>query len=501
MVSDSKISINETPVHNLPSISNISTHFMQQIAPKEVLLATAVIKAQAKNGQFYLLRALLDQGSQASFITESAVQLLGLRKTLNKSIISGLGGDKGVLASKYNVEVLVQSNHDHNFEMEAQAHVLRTITSLLPSTKIQKVDWPQLFSLNLADPHYSTPSKIDILLGADVYGDVIKVGLVRDPNGGLTAQFTALGWVLSGPTNLVNEEIAAQTQCHHNLILSMHTQTQIDDNELLKRFWQLDSDSDSDNTKILSEEETRCEEFYAKTTQRSETGRYVVRLPFKETDPQCKYGRSRDIAIKRLRLLEQRFKKNPELKARYSAVMQEYLDLGHMEHVTVKDKDPLECVYLPHHGVIREDKTTTKVRVVFDASCKGTNGISLNQTLMVGPKLQQDLRHIIMRWRMHPICLSADIVKMYRQVVVTDADADFQRLVWREDEESEIKDYRLIRVTFGTACAPYLAVKTLQQLAIDEHKECPDVAEKIITDYYVDDLLTGCETVEEGLRI
>ncbi|CAF4927804.1 unnamed protein product [Pieris macdunnoughi] len=181
--------------------------------------------------------------------------------------------------------------------------------------------------------------------------------------------------------------------------------------------------------------------------------------------------------------------------------MQEYLDLGHMEHVTVKDKDPLESVYLPHHGVIREDKTTTKVRVVFDASCKGTNGISLNQTLMVGPKLQQDLRHIIMRWRMHPICLSADIVKMYRQVVVTDADADFQRLVWREDEESEIKDYRLIRVTFGTACAPYLAVKTLQQLAIAEHKECPDEAEKIITDYYVDDLLTGCETVEEGVRI
>lgn len=90
---------------------------------------------------------------------------------------------------------------------------------------------------------------------------------------------------------------------------------------------------------------------------------------------------------------------------------------------------------------------------------------------------------------------------MYRQVIVAQDDADFQRLIWREDEESETKEYRLVRVTFGTACAPYLAVKTLQQLAVDEGGGCPETAAKIRTDFYVDDLLTGCESLEEGIRI
>lgn len=247
---------------------------------------------------------------------------------------------------------------------------------------------------------------------------------------------------------------------HHIVITSMHSQ--IDDNELLKRFWEIESDSFK--SKIITEEEQRCEEFYSQTTQRDSTGRYIVRLPFREDNPQCIYGNSKNIALQRLYLLQNRFKKNPYIKARYSEVKREYIELGHMERITGSDLNTVKSVYLPRHAVLRDDKTTTKVRVVFDASCKGTNGVSLNDTLMVGPTLQQDLRHIIIRWCMHPICLSADIIKMYRQVVVADHDADFQRLVWRDDQESETKEYRLVRVTFGTAAAPYLAVKTLQQL-------------------------------------
>ena len=102
---------------------------------------------------------------------------------------------------------------------------------------------------------------------------------------------------------------------------------------------------------------------------------------------------------------------------------------------------------------------------------------------------------------MHPICLVADIVKMYRQVIIADEDTNFQRLVWRRDPASEIEDYKLVRVTFGTASAPYLAVKVLQQLAHDEGEDLPEVAEKIKNDYYVDDLMTGCETVREGLKL
>ncbi|XP_048477681.1 uncharacterized protein LOC119694152 [Plutella xylostella] len=490
--------VDKNSFDNPATPSKVSTHFSKKIASNQVLLATALVNVKTRSGQVHLLRALLDQGSQASFITESAVQLLGLRKMPTRSSISGVGSEKSTLSSKYMVETQIQSRHDPGFQVQVRAHVLSAITSLLPSDKVGRLDWLESMEIPLADPQYHTPNKIDILLGADVYGQVLTAGLMKSPRGSPIAQNTALGWILSGPTHQESDDDKqASKHCYHNVIISMHSQ--VDDNDMLKKFWEIESDTC--DTKILSLEEQLCEEFYEKTTQRDSTGRYIVRLPFRNDDPQCKHGRSRDIALRRFHLLEQRFKKNQEFKARYSAVIQEYLDLGHMERVADDDLNN-DSAYLPHHAVIREDKTTSKVRVVFDGSCKGVNGVSLNSELMIGPRLQQDLRHIVIRWRMHPICLCADIVKMYRQVIVADKDADYQRIVWRDDPDSEIRDYKLVRVTFGTASAPYLAVKTVQQLATDDGSQFPiEVVKGAKSDFYVDDLLTGCQTVEEGTRM
>lgn len=170
-----------------------------------------------------------------------------------------------------------------------------------------------------------------------------------------------------------------------------------------------------------------------------------------------------------------------------------------MQPVTKLDKK--FGVYLPYHEVTREDKTTTKVRIVFNASSKGTNGVSLNDNLMVGPTLQPELRHAIMRWRTYPICLTADIIKMYRQILVTEEDADFQRILWREDPKQDVGEYKLLRLTFGTSSAPYLAVKTLIQLAEDEGKGYELTTKRIKRDFYVDDFMSGCQTKEEALKI
>jgi hypothetical protein len=159
------------------------------------------------------------------------------------------------------------------------------------------------------------------------------------------------------------------------------------------------------------------------------------------------------------------------------------------------------AVYLPHHAVVKNDKTTTKVRVVFDASCSLKNDSSLNSDLMVGPTLQPDLRHIIIRWRCYPISLVADIVKMYRQVKVATADVDFQRILWRNNSSSEIQHLRHLRVTFGTSSGLYLAVKALQQVAHDDGANFPLAAERVLKEYYMDDLMTGCQTVAEGVQI
>jgi len=110
--------------------------------------------------------------------------------------------------------------------------------------------------------------------------------------------------------------------------------------------------------------------------------------------------------------------------------MSEYESLKHMERVyaTGSDKqliDNAKCFYLPHSYVINDRSRTTKLRVVFDGSAKTSSGVSLNETLMNGPKTQPDLLDIVIRFRTHNFAFSADITKMYRQVLIHEDHRDF----------------------------------------------------------------------------
>lgn len=455
------------------------------------LLPTALVKVTSGTGTEATLRSLLDQCSQASYITESAVQLLGLKKYVSYKSSLRLGeDDKGcALTSKYVVYFRLQSMYNPNFRLSVKAHVQKKLTSILPSNKIKFPLWKELEQYNLADPTWDTPGKIDILLSSSVYSKVLKQGLSRGPPGSLIAQDSELGWILSG--EITGKEENSETFNYVTL--------EGDQNELIKRFWELEETIVP--KKHFTEEEQKCEEFYKQSTQRDPEGRYVVRLPFKTSTPQCVNGQTKDIALRRFLNLEKRLTKDSELKRQYVGVINEYLDLGHAEIIPLEQINKPDVVYLPHHAVIREDKATTKVRVVFDASSLGKNGVSLNSELMVGPSLQADLRHTIMRWRMHPICIVADIVKMYRQVIVSTEDIDYQRLLWRQNPRDQIQHLRLLRVTFGTASAPYLAVRTLHQIALDEGEHFPIAREKTLTDFYMDDLMTGCQNIEEGKNI
>ncbi|KAL0884187.1 hypothetical protein ABMA27_016192 [Loxostege sticticalis] len=454
-----------------------------------VLLATALVEVKARTGQYHVLRALLDQGSQASFVTEATVQCLGLKKTNVTNMISGLGDEKPALLSRSMVSLTLKSKLDPSFVTEVNAFVLSNITSHLPGQRVSLDNWVELSQIYLADPQFDVPNKIDILLGAEVYSQILKDGVLRGPMGSPIAQCTTLGWVISGPVNTATDE---------NRITVLHTCVEEFD---LKKFWELESDTLL-NQKMLTNEEQRCEDIFAATTCRDEYGRYVVNLPFRDEAPSCKYGESREIAVRRLKYLERKLATNEELKKRYTEVINEYLQLDHMKLIQETDNKQEEAVYLPHHAVVREDRSTTKVRVVFDASCKNRNGVSLNDTLMVGPTLQPDLRHLIMNWRRYPICIVADIVKMYRMVRVTDEDCDcYQRIVWRDDPEEEIRDFKLLTVTFGTASAPYLAVKTLNQVAMDHKDKYPMAAKRVAKEFYMDDFMGGCQTVEEGIEL
>ncbi|XP_059045010.1 uncharacterized protein LOC131840832 [Achroia grisella] len=468
--------------------SRISTHFANGSisSPGQVMLATALVHVDT-NRDCYTLRALLDQGSQASFVTERVVQLLGLRKIPFKGIVSGLGGDQFNLSIKHMVIFKIQSIYT-SFSYEIQAYVLNALSSSLPAQKLNIQDWPELSGLTLADPGYGTPSKIDLLLGADVYGMILTNNIIR--KGSVTAQDTQLGWILSG-------RVEVNHHCHHSSIVSMHSLDNSD--EILRKFWELESGKEQN---FMSEEDKACEEYYEKTTTRDESGRYVVRLPFRKNNPDCEQGDFKEIAKKRLLTMERKLEKDPILRKECSRVIEEYIDMNHMELITEeREKVRADAVYLPLLVVVRLDKSTTAVRLVFDASCKGNNGKSLNDDLLTGPRLQGELRHLLMKWRTYPICFVADIIKMYRQVKVHDEDTRYQRILWRHNSNEPFREYRILRVTFGVSSAPYLAVKSLQQVAKDEGKHFPLAADRVLQDFYMDDLMSGCQTEEEAVDI
>lgn len=271
----------------------------------------------------------------------------------------------------------------------------------------------------------------------------------------------------------------------------MHTCIDID--QRLRSFWEYEEVC---TTNRYSIEDKQCEQHFINTYRRNPNGSFTVRLPFKHNNPPS-LGYSKSNAIVRLHQMERKFIRNPKLAIDYLAFMAEYESLGHMRKAEEKN----DAYFIPHHAVIKESSSTTKLRVVLDASRKSSLGFSLNDILMVGPTIQDELPSIITRWRKYPVAFSSDIEKMYRQVQIDEQDVDYQRIVLRASADEPVQEYQLRTVTYGTACSQYLAIRALHQLALDNVEKYPIAAEKIKQDFYVDDLLSGSYTIQSALLL
>ncbi|XP_076299583.1 uncharacterized protein LOC143218334 [Lasioglossum baleicum] len=265
------------------------------------------------------------------------------------------------------------------------------------------------------------------------------------------------------------------------------------DNQIAK-FWEVE---ELPKRIFLSDEEATCEEHYKQNTRRDQSGRYIVRLPFNEK--RSLLGDSHKLALKRFYTLENKLIKNTVLYEQYKDFLAEYESLNHMSEVSADDHN--SGFYLPHHAVIKASSATTKVRVVFDASAKSSSGVSLNDTLLVGPTIQNTLFTTLIKFRTHICVLTADIEKMFRQVKVHEEDSYYQKILWRQSVEHPLKTYKLNTVTYGTACAPFLAIRCLKQLAEDDAKGFPLAARAFDQDFYVDDLLTGASDFNSALKL
>lgn len=444
----------------------------------QALLSTALVQVLDKHGSYHPCRVLLDSGSQSNFITEQFANRLHLDRHSTTLIISGVTGMTNNVNSLVNITF---KSFVNNFQHKLVCLIVPKITGQIPSLPVSRSSLLIPRNIHLADPDFDQPASVDLLIGADIFWDLLCIGQIKLGTSYPILQKTKLGWIISGPIPINSH--CNFSQCHFSTETALERQ--------LSKFWELE---DCPKTKFLSQEENFCEEHFKQNTFLGENGHFTVSLPLKHSPSVL--GESKQTAIKRLLNTEKKLSNNSDLQKQYHDFLQEYIDLGHMSLVDT-DLDNEPTFYLPHHCVLKDSSTTTKLRVVFDGSAKSSTGYSVNDIMMVGSNIQHDLFSILIRFRKHNYVLSADIAKMYRQVYIKENQRQLQRILWRFSPKDKISVYNLNTVTYGTACASFLATRALHEVAYLHVNDCPKLASIILDDFYVDDLLTGCNAIEQ----
>lgn len=363
---------------------------------RQVLMGTAEVLIEDRQGNWHKIKALLDSASQSCFVTERLVQILNLKQQKIDVPVSGIGEIKTTIKCKVNSVI---KSRNSCFKEELEFLVVSKIASDVPCNNIDISKWKIPVDIQLADPSFYQSSKIDMLIGTEWFYNIMKPGKIElGPNNPCMYE-SELGWIVAGSYYESGKKVC-QNSPQNNFAITTTSESH-------KKFpiqeWRV-------NNRDLTQEDMECEQHYQETFRRNRCGRYVLRLPLKVDST---LGESKSIAYRRLQSLQKQFDKNPQLQQNYDKFIKEYCDLGHMEVVPDEEADPPNSYYIPHHAVIKASSTTTQLRVVFNASSKTTNQKSLNDVLMVGPNIQNDLRTILLNFLIKSYVFIADIEKMF----------------------------------------------------------------------------------------
>ncbi|XP_070066884.1 uncharacterized protein [Drosophila virilis] len=429
-VASSSHNVQEAETHTssqniLAETSSSTLSIDQHLKHDVILLATAVNNFKNPAGSLVPCRALLDSGSQLHIITSRLAHQLQLRKFNSTAVVSGIG-DAAFSSDGFSVNINVQSRVSE-YSTCIPTLIAPSITDNQPGFTLDPASWNIPSNIQLADPEFFKSQQIVMLIGASLFFDLLCVGQIKPAAGLLILQKTRFGWVATGGAAYAGKSslVARRFVMNPDLLVDSHLQTNAQIDELIRRFWELESCTEPESSP--NREERDCEAHFQANFKRLPTGEYSVRLPLRLSLDQL--GDSNQHALRRFLNLERELDRNPTLRTH----------------------------------VLKEDSTTTKLRVVFEGSAPTTSGHSLNDALM--------------------------------------ADSYLQCILWRDSQHQKIQTYKLDTVTYGTKPASFLSVRAMHQLAMDEQQAFPIGADIIKRDFYVDDLIFGGICVQEAVEI
>ena len=459
-----------------------------------VLLQTARAKVSSTNERkCENLRILFDSGSQHSYISPAARQRLDLEKLnstdMNVNVFGGGGNVKKMDCVKFAVK---SSNGGKSIYVNAFVNeICKPLSGQTIELAVERFD--HLKGLRLADSNpENLPLKIDILIGSDFYHQFFTHKTVSGMEGPV-AQESLLGYILSGPIYM--NSCFSGVVSTHSLFVTESPEVEL--NKTVQKFWDLESIG------ILPDEKDFTEEFREKIQFVDD--RYEVELPFK--DNVSSLANNYITAENRLKSLWRKFGKDSELYHDYKQIIYEQENLEIIEKLSETSQgDGLH--YLPHRAVVRDDKITTKTRLVFDASSKGRNEFSLNETLCTGPSLTPSLFGVLIRFRTFNYVVIGDVEKAFHQISIKPEDRDYVRFLWFKDpenidfenfENNQLIEYKICRLLMGATCSPFVLNSVMME-HIEKNSENPEFAKKVLESLHVDDLNSGENTKEEAIE-
>ncbi|XP_050309972.1 uncharacterized protein LOC126745954 [Anthonomus grandis grandis] len=442
-----------------------------------VFLQTLCIKLDGPRGS-KTVRALIDTGSQKSYILASTAGSLGYIAKQKINLLHGLFGGNQILRPHNCYDICLRHNdYVCTFEALDQDIICTSVSPVFEGPWLREIN--QL-GITLSDTSDELP--IEVLVGADVAGKLYTGQRYVLPCG-LVAMETLLGWSLMG--KIPEDENNARTITALSLFIS---------DSSLANLWELETLGITDPAVQRTREESAlaAKDFFLKTVTVNSEARYEVRLPWVENHPEL--PSNYNIAKKRLDITVRKLHQ-AGLFEPYNQIFNEWLEEGIIEEVS--DTNPnTEAHYLPHRPVVKVS-STTKIRPVFDASAKERAKPSLNQCLEKGLNLIEEIPNILLRFRANKIGVISDIKKAFLQISLNEADRDYLRFLWVCRDGSQ-KIFRHRRVVFGINSSPFLLGATLEYHLNKKLQEtyALETVQRLLKGFYVDNCVTSVDSMD-----
>ncbi|XP_062537639.1 uncharacterized protein LOC134205954 [Armigeres subalbatus] len=442
------------------------------------------------NNRSIVVYAFLDEGSSRTLIEEDVIKRLGVDGEPSPLCLQWTANIKRFEKNSRKVSLeIAGGSKNYRYQLfDAQ-----TVNRLdLPRQSMRYAEmvakYPYLEGLPIEDYANAVPK---ILIGNDHshLGASLKIreGNPQEP----IAAKSRLGWTIYGSVSGASERALSFHICSCETNASLH--------ELVKKYFSIESLGVKAIDCPESKEVQRANRILQHTTRRVGQ-RYETGLIWKYDT--IKFPDSYQMAKKRMLCLERRMAKNSIIGNSVKKQMIEYQEKGYIHPATeaeMKEADPQKIWYLPL-GVALNPKKPDKIRIFCDAAAM-VEGVSLNSMLLKGPDLISSLPVVLFGFREKRYAICADIKEMFHQIQIRKEDRNAQRLLWRDDTETEPVTYIMDVATFGSTCSPCSAQYVKNLNASSQAVEFPRAADAIIRKHYVDDYLDSADTIDEAVQL